>query len=307
MSANLIEQSKSDIKKGSKSFALASFFFSQKEKEAAWKLYSWCRYCDDVIDHAPSLAAAQQQVQILIDKTNQCYRSEIPAEHPWPALAQVIRDYKIPSQYPLDLLRGFKMDAEGYRIVDEVGLFDYCYCVAGTVGLMMCHVMNVNSQQALQNAVDLGRAMQLTNISRDIKEDFLNSRVYLPESWLHESGLTRTNFFEPQHRNRLRAVVEKLMTEAQRMYQSGLRGLQYLPLRSAWAVCIALFVYREIGRQVLRKNSWDQRIIIPMSRKLGLLFRASLYLLPVMAVRLFKPWKASPQIHLWSENSPPSP
>ena len=301
MNSELVQQTKSDIKKGSKSFALASFFFSQKEKEAAWKLYSWCRYCDDVIDHAGSLSEAQQQVQILIEKTNLCYDGTVPVEHPWPALAQVIHDYEIPRQYPLDLLRGFKMDAEGVRIANAASLFDYCYCVAGTVGLMMCHVMRVNSQQALQNAVDLGRAMQLTNISRDIKEDFQNNRVYLPESWLSESGLSRSDFFTLEHRTALKAVVEKMMAEAERMYQSGLAGLKYLPLRSAWAVCIALFVYREIGEQVLRKNSWDQRIIVTTSQKLILLLKASLYLIPVAFYRLVKPWKASSQIQLWNE------
>lgn len=301
MNANLVQQSKSDIKKGSKSFALASFFFSQKEKEAAWKLYSWCRYCDDVIDNAGSLAEAQKQVQILIEKTNDCYDGLTSDEHPWPALSQVIHDYQIPRQYPLDLLRGFKMDSEGVRIKDDVSLFDYCYCVAGTVGLMMCHVMLVNSQVALRNAVDLGRAMQLTNISRDIKEDFLNQRVYLPESWLEEAGLNRLNFFNLENRPALKKVVEKLMSEAERMYRSGLEGLKYLPLRSAWAVCIALFVYREIGQQVLSQNSLEKRVIVTTSQKLILLLKASLFLVPMALGRLLYPWKASNQIELWNE------
>lgn len=302
MSEALVRQSHQDIQKGSKSFSLASFFFSQKQKEAAWKLYSWCRHCDDVIDHSANLSEAQRQIEILITKTKDCYLGKPPTEHPWPAFYQVIMDYNIPQKYPQDLLRGFQIDSLGANIVNHEALFDYCYCVAGAVGLMMCHIMGLNSPDALQNAVDLGRAMQLTNIARDIHEDLKIHRVYLPTTWLQEFDLTKANFFEPANQSQLSQVVRKLIGEAEKLYASGLEGLRFLPLRSAWAVCIALHVYREIGEQVLQQENFQKRVIISLPRKLFLLSKATFKILPLLATRLFKPWKSNSQIGLWSEN-----
>lgn len=299
---NLVQQSRQDIEKGSKSFSLASFFFSQKEKEASWKLYSWCRYCDDVIDHAENLAEAQLRVQDLISKTLACYAGNSPNEHPWTAFAQVIHQYQIPKQYPLDLLRGFQMDAAGVSIPDEETLLDYCYCVAGTVGLMMCHIMRVRSPLALDHAVALGRAMQLTNISRDIQEDFRNKRIYLPLTWLQAGNLTAANFFESSSRRQLQEVVGRLISKARELYQVGAKGLEYLPLRSAWAVCIAMNVYRDIGEQVSQNHAFDQRVIVSRPKKILLLLRASVSLIPLIFYRISHPFKAADQLGLWSES-----
>ncbi len=301
MNPNIVQQAKTDIQKGSKSFSLASFFFSKQEKEAAWKLYAWCRYCDDVIDHAPNLIEASLRVQKLIEKTLACYDSETPSEHPWPAFSQVIHTYKIPRNYPLDLLRGFQADAEGSKIETRADLFDYCYCVAGTVGLMMCHVMGINSQVALSHAVDLGRAMQLTNIARDIKEDYLIGRVYIPKAWLNEADLTLQNFLNTDQRVKFHGVVKKLIVEAKTLYDNGFTGLKYLSIRSAWAVCIASYVYRDIGNQILQKDSWDNRVIVSKPRKVYLLAKASFRVFPLMALRLLQPWKSAGHLELWSE------
>ncbi len=299
---DLVRQSRQDIKKGSKSFALASFFFSQKEKEAAWKLYSWCRYCDDVIDHALTLSDAQSNVDGLIRDTHACYAGSPPAHHPWPAFSQVIHDYKIPQKYPLDLIRGFQIDASGSKIADRHSLLDYCYCVAGTVGLMMCHIMGVNSEAALNHAVDLGRAMQLTNVSRDINEDFLIGRIYLPSTWLKEFGLNATNFLDLQKTAQLKEVVQKLISEARRCYASGELGLRYLPLRSAWAVSIALHVYRDIGEQVIKNVNFQNRVIVSGWKKIYLLARASFSLIPLILYRINNPWKPTKTISHWSES-----
>ena len=86
------------------------------------------------------------------------------------------------------------------------------------------------------------------------------------------------------------------------LYASGLEGLQFLPLRSAWAVSIALHVYREIGEQVLRQKNYEQRVIISFPRKLFLLVKATFKLLPLTAKRLFRPWKSNSEIGLWAEN-----
>lgn len=309
----MLQQTKSDIQKGSKSFFLASIFFSDREKAAAWKLYSWCRYCDDVVDDSAASAAqqiadpstsraiTQKNVDLLKQQTQDCYQSKPSPAHPWPAFCEIIHEYHIPEKYPLDLVRGFQMDAEGAKIPDFETLLDYCYCVAGTVGLMMCHIMGVRSTQALGHAVALGQAMQLTNIARDIQEDFRRNRIYLPTTWLQEEGLNEQNLFEPQKRAHLEKVVRRLVDEAQSRYEFGIQGLKFLSLRSAWAVCIALHVYRDIGRQVLDKKSFDQRVVVSGRRKIFLLLKASMTLVPLAFTRMFRPWSPSQNIDVWSQ------
>jgi 15-cis-phytoene synthase len=301
MSKQAIATSKSDIQKGSKSFSLASFFFSKKQKEAAWMLYAWCRYCDDVIDQSTTLEEAQQKVLMLKNETEKCYAGAPSQSHPWAGFAEVIQEYSIPKKYPLDLIRGFQIDAEGNGIKNRAELLDYCYCVAGTVGLMMCHVMGISHPSALQNAVDLGTAMQLTNISRDIKEDHQINRVYLPDEWLNEAGLNRKDFIWQENRTSLKWVVYHLLQEADQLYVSGQRGLKFLSLRSAWAVGIALYVYRDIGRQVKAdiENAIDQRVIVTPARKIYLLLCSSLRIIRLLPLRIFKPWKPLESTQVW--------
>ncbi len=301
--SDLVMAAKNDIKKGSKSFALASFFFSKTQKESAWKLYAWCRYCDDVIDHSANLDEARARVQELIEKTEACYAGHPPSEHPWLGFSEVIHANQIPKKYPLDLLRGFQIDAIGLGIENREELIDYCYCVAGTVGLMMCHVMGISHTKALKNAVDLGCAMQMTNIARDIREDFQMGRSYLPDTWLAEQGLTRADFFEPTFRKDLYTVAQRLMWEADSLYASGRDGLHYLSLRSAWAVCIALNVYREIGREVIRQkqNLFEHRIVISPQRKFLLFIKASFDILRLWPKRWFQPWQQLEHSEVWSD------
>ncbi|MBC7754736.1 MAG: phytoene/squalene synthase family protein [Moraxellaceae bacterium] len=295
MADHLVSQSKKDITKGSKSFSLASLFFSRQQKEAAWLLYAWCRYCDDVIDHSTSMAEAQAKTEELISETQKCYLGTSLKEHPWSGLNQIIHQYKISQKYPLDLLRGFKIDADGQKIKTIDDLLDYCYCVAGTVGLMMCHIMNVDRPEALKHAVDLGHAMQITNILRDIREDHLMGRLYLPEEFLAEENLNPQNFFDEANRPQLKKVADRLNQLADRYYVSGLKGLMYLPWRSAWAVSIALFVYRDIGRQVKAQgiSAFDQRTVVSGARKFFLLICASLKLISTIPARLMEPWNSS--------------
>ncbi len=302
MSVNLVEVSKSDIQKGSKSFSLASFFFSKKQKEAAWMLYAWCRHCDDVIDHSESLIEAQKNSAWLATETEKCYKSEPSPVHPWLGFEKIVHEYEIPKKYPLDLLRGFQIDAFGKGIQNRYQLLDYCYCVAGTVGLMMCHIMGISDHRGLQNAVDLGQAMQLTNIARDIKDDHQINRIYLPDDWLDEVGLNRENYFLIENRSKLKLVVDRLLIEADQLYKSGEAGLPYLSLRSAWAVCTALFIYREIGRQVKAGGAsvLEHRVVVSKPRKIFLLFCSSLKMLTLLPARIVNPWKPTNTNKLWS-------
>lgn len=280
-SADLIAFSRDRIEKGSKSFALAAKLFAPDTRASAYMLYAWCRHCDDVID-GQTLGFAKAEAGMpnggnpitLVRELEQKTRAACDGEADEPvfqALSEVCAKHDIPSKYPLDLIAGFQMDAEAhtYQTVDDTLL--YCYHVAGVVGVMMAMVMGVKERAVLNRACDLGIAFQLTNIARDIVPDHQDDRVYLPEDWLKQAGLSRENLADSNKRSELSQVAIRLLDAAEPYYHSAGHGLPHLPFRSAWAVAVALKVYRAIGSQVrqLGDKAWDERARTSTLTKLG--------------------------------------
>ena len=280
---------KSDIQKGSKSFSFASLVFSKKEREACWRLYAWCRRSDDAIDGAASREEAVLQLESLKLKTRASFRGEDLGEHPWTGLKEIAVRYRISERAALDLLRGFETDLGEERPLNGISvqmksweeLADYCYCVAGTVGLMMCPIMGVKNPDAAKAAIAMGSAMQLTNISRDVREDFERGRVYLPADWLLARGVTPQDLLKTGNRKAVFSVVQQMLDKAEDMYAMGEAGLRFLPWRAAWAVLVAAFVYREIGRQVLAKGPGSDlsRVVVGRGKKMFLFLQASVQLM----------------------------
>src|SRR5690606_18104080 len=199
---------------------------------------------DDAVDELPS-DEARVALHELEQELEAVYAGAVQSEPLVEAFRKVVHDLGIPKQYPMELLAGMRMDMEGatYHTVHDLWL--YCYRVAGTVGLMMCHVMGVQDPRALRHAAHLGIAMQLTNICRDVVEDWNRQRVYLPSSLLGHT--LQTGKFPVARRDQFARAVECLLGDADCFYSSGERGLPYLPWRCAWAVAVARLVYAHIG------------------------------------------------------------
>ncbi len=177
--------------------------------------------------------------------------------------------HAIPVAEPLTLIEGFAMDVEGRRYETLADTLHYCYHVAGVVGLMMARVLGVKDERLFDHACDLGLAFQLTNIARDVVEDYRNGRIYLPEQWLLEEGLTPEIMALPQHRAALHRVTARLIATAEPYYESAARGIDALPPRAAWAIGTAARVYRAIGDRVLAAGpaAWDERRVVPAREK----------------------------------------
>ncbi|RZA23027.1 MAG: phytoene/squalene synthase family protein [Proteobacteria bacterium] len=271
---NLERYSYEAIKKGSLSFSFASTLFSRKVRDRVVKLYAWCRFVDDQIDDEN---VALEHRKWRLDKiAKQSFDTLVSTSVP-PAIAafRVLRhEIHMPKEHPFDLLSGMRMDLDRERYASLEDLELYCYRVAGVVGLMMTHVMGVSSPKAYQHAVDLGVAMQLTNISRDILTDARMGRIYVPLDWLSESSLPSDPMFfeETDFKDKLVPLVQRLLLRADTLYKSGDEGLKYLPFRCSMAVAIAREVYSAIGREVTVRgaSAWDTRTYIPLSRKLRL-------------------------------------
>lgn len=299
-----LEQCRWMISKGSKSFSLAARLFDPDTRDAAFFLYGWCRYCDDQVDDAGKAANRDEldrRIQALKEKTISAFSLEPQQEPVFVALQYIVHRYAIPSHYALELIEGMAMDVRGVRYRTFRELLLYCYRVAGTVGLMMSHVMGLRDEVALTHAADLGIAMQLTNIARDITEDAAMGRIYLPIGWLEEAAMAADEIAAPDNREKLAMLTRRLLREADHYYRSGDAGLWHLSFRSACAVSVARHVYSGIGNLLLRKGprAWDQRTYVAGSRKILMVARGMGHLLRSVPARVIKPWSPAPIHKVW--------
>jgi phytoene synthase len=272
------QSSREAIRKGSKSFAAAARLFDPETRGNVYKLYAWCRYCDDVIDGQElGFAKAEPQTSTIDERlthirglTERALAGEPMDEPEFQALQQIVQRYAIPHRHPMDLIEGFAMDAADYRYETLEDTLLYCYHVAGVVGVMMTYVMGVQDAAVLRRAADLGIAFQLTNIARDVMDDASAGRCYLPHELLRRYGVPTDDLANPAHRANVVKVAKELLRVADRYYESAAEGVRALPLRAAWAICTARGVYRDIGEIVLSQGetAWQQRAVVSKSRKM---------------------------------------
>lgn len=196
------------------------------------------------------------------------------------------------------------MDVEGYQYETINDLNLYCYRVAGVVGLMMSYIMGVSEQGALKNASDMGTAMQMTNIARDIMEDYEMGRVYLPNQWLKEMSITPKEVGEIKHRQAVAYLVRRLINQAQTYYESGNQGLKYLSFRAALAVAVASCVYSAIGHKVVKRGerAWDSRTVVSKWEKVFCAIKGFGLVLMTVPYRLARPWKRTMMNTLWRQS-----
>jgi phytoene synthase len=204
------------IRDGSKTFYTASLLLPQRVCDASRALYGFCRVADDLVDRSADSRAA---VDTLLARLDRIYRGQPENEPADRAFADVALRFAIPREIPEALIEGFAWDASGRRYQTLDDLHAYAVRVAGTVGAMMSLVMQVRDPSAIARACDLGVAMQLTNIARDVGEDARMGRLYLPLDWMRAAGLDPDAFLaNPQSSPALSAVVARLLAEADALY-----------------------------------------------------------------------------------------
>jgi phytoene synthase len=273
---------------GSKTFFAASLLLPAAVRAPATALYAFCRVADDAIDLRDPSEPVEDVLGQLQHRLNRIYAgAPLPYEAD-AALAAVVDHFDIPQPLLDALLEGFGWDAQGrrYETLDE--LHDYAARVAGTVGAMMALIMRTRSPSALARACELGAAMQLTNIARDVGEDARNGRLYLPRAWLRETGIDPDAWLaQPVFNEALGAVIARLLAAADDLYQRAEHGIAELPRNCRPAIRAARLVYAEIGRAVERDghDSVARRAVVTHQRKLALITQ-SLGAALVLPVRL---------------------
>ena len=259
------------MRRNGRSFWFASLFLPREVAGAAARLYAFCRVMDDLADESGRPEAAAQLERVRDDLRRG--RSDDPQVA---GLLELAAQHTLPLEAADHLIAAFVADASRRMAIDtEADLVRYCFGVAGTVGLLMAPILGAIPPAARSFAADLGIAMQMTNIARDVAEDARNGRRYLPGDWI--GGMTAAEIAQAIKGPDNVAVavgIARLLTLADAFYARARGGFPLIPARSRRAIEVAATVYREIGvrlkRRCLSGNrlSWQQeRTVVPASRK----------------------------------------
>lgn len=303
------EQCMKSLREGSKSFYAASRLLPRRMRLPTAAVYAFCRATDDLVDETADEAnayknktqkenrsqteSAKKALHTHSERENRGNDNEINEklktrlENIYAkrnlnnfvdrAFASVVEEYSIPKVVPEWLLEGYAWDLENREHQTISCVRAYSARVAATVGVMMTVLMGCRDRNTLARACDLGVAMQLTNIARDVGEDARTNRLYLPREWLKEEGIDPREWIKrPLFNENLGKVIERLLIEAHRLYSQAEAGIYTLPKDSRTAIWAARLIYADISR-VIRKNKLDsvsRRAFTTKPRKAHLLFRA---------------------------------
>lgn len=255
---------------GSKSFATAAKLLPACVRDAATVFYAFCRVADDAVDLGDDPAAALTELQVRLARIY----AGVPLDHPVDrAMAQLVVLHRLPRTVVDALIEGLAWDVEERSYDTYEDLLDYCMRVASAVGVAMSVLMGVRDPVALARACDLGAAMQLTNIARDVGEDARNGRIYLPRAWLREVGIDAARLLaHPVASDALSTVVARLLERAEALYRRGEAGIALLPSDCRASIRAAARIYADIGRVIARNghDSVTRRAVVSMPRKLWL-------------------------------------
>ncbi|MEZ4451806.1 MAG: phytoene/squalene synthase family protein [Nannocystaceae bacterium] len=263
---SIVAESHQALRVHARSFRWAATFLPADRRDDAAVLYAFCREADDAVDEAADPASAERRLAVFergLEATDEAGEA--------PPICRALRDLAARRGLPLDaarqLLEGMRGDLQAVRVADDRELLRYCYRAAGTVGRLMCGVLGVADPRAFAHAIDLGIAMQLTNICRDVAEDAGRGRVYLPEARLRGAGTSAEALLAAAADGEAVArVVRELLALAERYYASAEAGMRYIPARPRLAIVVAARIYRAIGRRLLRVRSGralEGRTVVP--------------------------------------------
>jgi len=261
------------LKGGSRTFHAASKVLPRRVSDPAIALYAFCRLADDAVDLGSNRSAAVERLRGRLDCAYRGQPKNLAADR---AFADVVARFSIPRELPEALLDGLAWDAQGRRYETLPELYAYAARVAGAVGAMMTLVMGQRSPEIVARACDLGVAMQLTNIARDVGEDARAGRLYLPLSWLREAGIDPDAWMaKPIFNPQIAAILRRLLDTADTLYSRATFGIANLPPTCRPGIYAARALYAEIGRELERGglDSVSRRAIVSTRRKLAVLAR----------------------------------
>ena len=261
------------IRTGSLSFHAASRLLPPRVRDPALALYAFCRLADDEVDEGAEKIRAVLHLRDRLDRAYAGRPENAPEDR---AFAAIVEQFEMPRALPEALLEGLAWDAEGRRYATLSEVRAYSARVASAVGAMMCVLMRVRDADALARACDLGVAMQLTNIARDVGEDARAGRIYLPTDWLGGEAGVADFLHAPAPTPEIRRHVKALLHEADRLYRRSEAGIAALPRQARTGIWAARLIYDGIGTDLRRHghDSVTRRAHTSRLQKLGWIARA---------------------------------
>jgi 15-cis-phytoene synthase len=259
----------------SKSFYFSTQLLPPERRKATYALYGFCRYADNISDMPRDRTKKELHVELdhLARELETAYRtgeSEHPIVKPFVLTAM---KFGIPLEYPLDLIKGVGMDLYCKKYETQEQLLLFAYRVASTVGLMMTHVLGHNNEAAFGYARDLGIAMQLTNILRDIKEDKDLGRIYLPREDMAKFGVSEDDIMTERPTKGLIELMQYKVQEAHEYFERAQPGIPMLQRKSQYAIYSASRIYRGILYRIedAGYNPFPKRVFVPTKEKAAIL------------------------------------
>ena len=247
-----------------KTFYLASLFLPKKQQNPIFAIYALLRTVDDVVDMAEDKLKdgliTSDEISMMLEswksRLKACYAGNVDNDPIMMAWQDTLKSYAIPIDLPLDLMDGVAMDIEFKPFETFEELYVYCYKVAAVVGLMTSEIFGYSDKQALEHAIELGIAMQLTNILRDIGEDVDRGRIYLPLEDLRRFNYSQEEFMQKRINNNFIILMKFQKERARSYYRSSEKGIPMLERQSRFGVCISSINYGNI-LSAIEKNNYD--------------------------------------------------
>jgi len=253
-----------------KSFFWAGKFLKKEIFDDCATLYAFCRVADDLVDE-------NKNSKNKIDKFIKEYSNRNSKNTIINKFKKIKEKYNIPKKFINDLFYGIKLDTKIVKIRSKKELIKYSYYVAGTVGAMMAHILNATHPKAIKHAIDLGVAMQLTNIARDVVADAKLGRIYLPKDFLSQNikveDIVNKNF----NRDKLFSAITTIIIMSEKFYKSGNDGIRYLPSSIKYPIFLASSLYKRIGLNIINSNLdkyFNSRIYVSFFEKLFITLKA---------------------------------
>lgn len=261
----------------SKSFYISAKMLPPQKRWATFALYGFCRYADNLIDNPRNRSREDLIHEVdYLEHEIKCAYASGESEHPIiQPFIYVAKTYQIPMEYPLDLLKGVKMDLTQKRYETFEDLYVFCYRVAGVVGLMMTYVLGYKSDKAFKDAEKLGIAMQLTNILRDVQEDKNMGRIYLPQDEIRRFGLSECDILDERMHSKMRALMKFQIKRAHKFYAEANRGIHFLDRDAQFAIFASSKIYHGILHKIEARNynPFLGRVYVSQLKKFGILIR----------------------------------
>lgn len=273
------KEARTITKNHAKTFYFASCFFPRNKRQAAYAVYALCRASDESVDTGKNISCHNRLAQIS-EKIAAVFNNSPLGENLLLAFRETVKRYHIPREYFAELLAGMQMDLEKDRYQNFEELHPYCFRVAGVVGLIMLKILGYKNPQAEKYAIDLGVAMQLTNILRDIREDFERGRVYLPQDEMARFGVSESSISQAKIDNNFVALLKFQIKRARQYYASSSAGIGMISnLRSRFVVLAMKEIYSGILTSIENNayHVFSQRAQVATKKKviiaLKILFR----------------------------------